>query len=178
MQLAPFRYGYEYTSAELREAQFLTLSKLPNTGMAVTLDIGNPEDIHPTNKRDVGMRLALWALANDYGRELVYSGPLFREIAIEGSALRVHFDHTGKGLQSIGGPPSHFEIAGSDREYHPAKAVIDGHTVVVSHPEVKAPVAVRYGWSNTAEPNLYNWEGLPATSFCSDGWPRVTERKK
>ena len=178
VQLAPFRYGYEYTGAELREAQFLTLSKLNHTGMAVTMDIGDPEDIHPTNKRDVGKRLALWALANDYGQDLVFSGPLYRDIIIEGSNIRVSFDHTGKGLQSLDGPLTHFEIAGADRVYHPANAEVDGHTVLVSHPEVKSPVAVRYGWSNTAEPNLYNWEGLPASSFCSDDWPRVTEGKK
>ena len=84
MQLAPFTYGVEHSSAELREAQFMTLSALKNTGMAVTLDIGNPEDIHPTNKRDVGKRLALWALAKDYGKDIVCSGPLYREIAVEG----------------------------------------------------------------------------------------------
>jgi sialate O-acetylesterase len=178
VQLAPYRYGNDPAGAELREAQFMTLSRLDNTGMAVTLDIGNPEDIHPANKRDVGKRLALWALARDYGKDPVYSGPLYSGMTIEGSAIRVAFEHTGKGLQSVGGPPTHFEIAGQDRVYHPARAVIDGHTVLVTHPDVKSPVAVRYGWSNTAEPNLYNWEGLPASSFCSDNWPRVTEGKR
>ncbi len=175
VQLAPFTYGVEHSSAELREAQFMTLSRLKNTGMAVTLDIGNPEDIHPTNKRDVGKRLALWALAKDYGKDIICSGPLYREIDIEGNTIRVSFDYTGRGLQSVGGPLTHFEIAGEDRIYHPANAVVDGHTVVVGHPDVKNPVAVRYAWTNTAVPNLFNWEGLPASSFCTDNWPRITE---
>lgn len=175
VQLAPYKYGTEHTSAELREAQFMTLSAIENTGMAVTLDIGNPENIHPTNKRDVGKRLALWALAKDYGQDLVYSGPLYRAIAIEGSTIRVSFDHTGKGLQSVAGPLTHFEIAGKDQVYHPAKAVVDGHTVLVGSSRVKNPVAVRFAWTNTAVPNLFNWEGLPASSFCTDGWPRITE---
>jgi sialate O-acetylesterase len=176
VQLAPYRYANEYTSAELREAQFLTLSKLKSTGMAVTLDIGNPDNIHPTNKRDVGKRLALWALANDYGRDLVYSGPLYREQTVEGSSIRIHFDHAGSGLVAKGGDLSHFEIAGEDEIYHSAKAVIDGETVVVSSSEVPAPVAVRFAWTNTAEPNLFNAEGLPASSFCTDQWKRLTNR--
>jgi len=175
VQIAPFQYGTEHTSAELREAQFMTLSALKNTGMAVTLDIGNPEDIHPTNKRDVGKRLALWALAKDYGVNHVCSGPLYRDIAIEGNNIRVSFDYAGKGLQSVGGPPTHFEIAGEDRVYHPADAVVEGFTVLVGSPDVEKPVAVRYAWTNTAVPNLFNWEGLPASSFCSDNWPRITE---
>lgn len=176
VQLAPYRYANEHTSAELREAQFLTLSKLKNTGMAVTLDIGNPDDIHPTNKRDVGKRLALWALANDYGKELVYSGPLYKEQAIEGSSIRIHFDHVGSGLVAKGGDLSHFEIAGEDQTYYPAKAVIDGESVVLSSKDVAAPVAVRFAWTNTAEPNLFNAEGLPASSFCTDTWKRITDR--
>jgi sialate O-acetylesterase len=176
VQLAPYRYATEHTSAELREAQFLTLSKLRNTGMAVTLDIGNPDDIHPTNKRDVGKRLALWALANDYGKELVYSGPLYRGQSEEGASIRIHFDHVGSGLEARGGDLTCFEIAGEDQQYHPARAVIDGETVVVSSSEVPAPLAVRFAWSNTAEPNLFNTEGLPASSFCTDTWKRLTDR--
>jgi sialate O-acetylesterase len=176
VQLAPYRYANEYTSAELREAQFLTLSKLRNTGMAVTLDIGNPDDIHPTNKRDVGKRLALWALARDYGKNLVYSGPLYRDQSVEGASIRIHFDHVGDGLVAQGGDLTHFEIAGEDQVYHPARAVIDGKTVVVSSSEVPIPVAVRFAWSNTAEPNLFNQEGLPASSFCTDSWKRITDR--
>jgi len=176
VQLAPYRYATEHTSAELREAQFLTLSKLRNTGMAVTLDIGNPDDIHPTNKRDVGKRLALWALARDYGEDLVCSGPLYREQSVEGSSIRIYFDYVGDGLLAKDGDLTHFEIAGEDQIYHPARAEIDGKTVVVSSNEVSAPVAVRFAWSNTAEPNLFNREGLPASSFCTDSWKRITDR--
>lgn len=178
VQIAPYNYGGEETSAELREAQFLTLSKIKNTGMAVTMDIGNPNDIHPTNKRDVGKRLALWALAKDYGKDLVYSGPLYREQTIEDSKIRIHFDNIGSGLVAEGGPLTHFEIADKDQVYYPADAVIDGETVLVSSASVISPVAVRYGWSNIAEPNLSNAEGLPASSFCTDSWRRITEDNK
>jgi sialate O-acetylesterase len=176
VQLAPFKYANEHTSAELREAQFLTLSRLKNTGMAVTLDIGNPDDIHPANKRDVGKRLALWALAKDYGKDLVYSGPLYREQKVEGTSIRLYFDHVGSGLVARDGDLTHFEIAGEDQVYHPAKASIDGKTVLVSSPRVSAPLAVRFAWSNTAEPNLFNQEGLPASSFCTDQWKRITDK--
>jgi len=178
VQIAPYNYGSNQSSPELREAQFLTLSRVKHTGMAVTMDIGNPDDIHPTNKRDVGKRLALWALAKDYGKKLVYSGPLYREQSVENNKIRIHFNCTGSGLKSDGGALTHFEIAGEDQVYHPAKAVIDGETVLVSASEVDSPVAVRYGWNNTAEPNLYNNEGLPASSFCTDSWKRITEGNK
>jgi len=176
VQLAPFKYANEHTSAELREAQFLTLSRLKNTGMAVTLDIGNPDDIHPANKRDVGKRLALWALSKDYGKDLIYSGPLYREQKVEGASIRLYFDHVGSGLVAREGDLSHFEIAGEDQVYHPANAVIDGETVLVSSSEVSQPAAVRFAWSNVAEPNFFNKEGLPASSFCTDPWKRITDR--
>lgn len=178
VQIAPYDYGPNQTSPELREAQFLTLSKVKHTGMAVTMDIGNPGDIHPTNKRDVGKRLALWALAKDYGKDVVYSGPLYREQNIEGEKIRIQFNCTGGGLVARGGALTHFEIAGSDQIYHPAEAVIDGETVVVSSTDVAAPEVVRYGWTNTAEPNLFNTEGLPASSFSTDNWKRITEGSK
>ncbi len=178
VQIAPYNYGFEETSVELREAQFLTLSKVKQTGMAVTMDIGNPNNIHPTNKRDVGKRLSLWALAKDYGKDLIYSGPLYSEQSIEDNKIRIHFSCTGSGLVARGGPLTHFEIAGEDQVYHPADAITDGETVVVSATEVASPVAVRYGWSNIAEPNLFNAEGLPASSFCTDSWKRITEGTK
>jgi sialate O-acetylesterase len=178
VQIAPYDYGPQQTSPELREAQLLTLDRVRHTGMAVTMDIGNPEDIHPANKRDVGKRLALWALAKDYGKDLVYSGPLYREQSVEGNQIRIHFDYKGSGLKAIGGPLRHFEIAGEDQVYHPAIAVIEDGTVVVSASEVPSPVAVRYGWSNTAEPNLFNKEGLPASSFRTDSWTRITAPDK
>jgi sialate O-acetylesterase len=178
VQIAPYDYGPGTNSAELREAQFLSLSKVKHTGMAVTMDIGNPDDIHPTNKRDVGKRLALWALAKDYGKELVFSGPIYRKQSIEDNRIRIYFNCTGSGLVAEGGPLTHFEIAGEDQVYHPALAVIEGETVVVSASEVPSPVAVRYGWSNIAEPNLFNNEGLPASSFSTDSWKRITEGNK
>jgi sialate O-acetylesterase len=178
VQLAPYRNTEEYSGAELREAQFLTLSRVEHTGMAVTLDIGDPDNIHPANKRDVGKRLALWALANDYGMEMEYSGPLYREQRVEGNSIRLFFDHAGSGLVSRDGLVTYLEIAGADRVYHPAMGFVDGNTLLVSSPEVPEPVAVRYGWRNTAEPNLFNREGLPASSFCTDPWPRVTEERR
>ncbi|MCK5173333.1 MAG: sialate O-acetylesterase, partial [Planctomycetes bacterium] len=132
VQLAPFNYGEERPSEELREAQFMTLS-LAKTGMAVTMDIGDPTNIHPTNKLDVGKRLALWALAKDYGmKKLVYSGPLYKSKKIERDKIRLSFNHVGSGLISTGGELTHFTIAGSDKEFVDAKAVIDGKTIVVS----------------------------------------------
>jgi len=173
VQIAPYDYGNpdDTTSALLREAQMHILSLLPNSGMAVTMDIGNPKDIHPTNKLDVAKRLSLWALAKTYGRDnIVYSGPLYREMKIEGSKIRLFFDHVGSGLTAKGGPLTHFTIAGEDKKFVPATAVIEGDTVVVFSPEVPKPVAVRYGFTNSAQPNLFNKEGLPASSFRTDNW--------
>lgn len=179
VQLAPFNYNSEKPSQELREAQLATLS-LKNTGMAVTMDIGNPTDIHPTNKLDVGKRLALWALAKDYRKKgLVYSGPLYRSMKIEGDKIRLSFNHTGSGLTTRDGKElTHFTIATEDKNFVQAKAAIDGKTVIVSSEGVKKPVAVRYGWSNAAQPNLANKEGLPASSFRTDKWPGKTHHNR
>ncbi|MFN2372866.1 MAG: sialate O-acetylesterase [Cyclonatronaceae bacterium] len=169
VQIAPYDYGETVpgATAELREAQMQAL-KLENTGMVVTMDIGNPANIHPANKQDVGRRLALWALARTYGRDnLVFSGPLFDRVEVVKNRAVVHFSHTGTGLYAPDETVSHFELAGPDMRYHPAKAVIDGHTVVVSSPLVAEPSAVRYAWSDKAEPNLFNREGLPAAPFRS-----------
>ena len=177
-QIAPFNYGSEYICPELQEAQLMTLS-VPNTGMAVTTDIGNIYDIHPRNKQLVGKRLALWALAKDYGRkDIVYSGPLYRSMNKEGDKIHIFFDHTGSGLVHMGGPVSYLTIAGKDRIFVKADSEIKNNTLVVYSPEVKEPVAVRYGWSNTAVPNLFNFEGLPASPFRTDDWPGVTYDKK
>lgn len=168
VQIAPYRYR-NVNSAFLREAQLQTL-QTPKTGMAVTMDIGNLRDIHPKNKQEVGRRLALWALAKDYGKSVAYSGPLFHKHAVEGAKIRVQFAHA-KGLATRDGkPPSHFEVAGSDKVFHPAKAVIDGDDVVVAADAVAKPVAVRYAFSNEAEPNLMNGARLPASSFRTDSW--------
>lgn len=177
VQLAPYRYRNldPRMCAELWEAQRLTL-QVPNTGMAVTMDIGNIEDIHPKNKQDVGRRLALWALAKDYGQEdLVYSGPLYDAMEVEENQIRLRFTHVGSGLASMdGGPLSHFTIAGSDGQFVPAEAVIDGETVVVSSEAISQPVAVRFAWRDDAEPNFANQEGLPASPFRTDEFPLLT----
>jgi len=170
VQIAPFGYGGDQgEAAELREAQTLTLS-VPNTGMAVTMDIGDPGDIHPKNKQDVGRRLALWALARDYGRaDIDPCGPLLKETRREGAALRLSFEH-GEGLTSHGEPLEHFAVAGSDRVFHPARAVIEGQTIKVESAEVPEPVAVRFAWGAADITRLWNGAGLPAPSFRSDDW--------
>lgn len=184
VQLAPYKYDKNRDALELPElweAQTKTLTASKNTGMAVTTDIGDLADIHPKNKQDVGLRLALWALAKDYGqKDLVYSGPLYESHAVEGNKIRVKFKHA-TGLQAKSGEPQLFTIAGEDMKFVPAKAVIDGETVVVSSDEVAKPVAVRYGWSEWAEPeqyNLFNKAGLPASPFRTDDFPQVTAGRK
>ena len=154
----------------LWEAQVASL-KVPHTGMAVTTDlVDNLGDIHPRNKFDVGNRLALWALAKDYKRDLVYSGPLYKSMKVEGT-VRLSFAHVGGGLKSRDGKPlSEFEIAGADGKFVPATATIDGDRIVVQAKEVAAPAQVRFGWRNVANPNLVNKEGLPASPFRTDHW--------
>jgi sialate O-acetylesterase len=163
VQLANFKANPSWP--EIREAQRQTLS-LANTGMAVTIDIGNPTNIHPTNKQDVGLRLALAARAVAYGEKLEYSGPMFRQATREGSSIRVWFDHAG-GLMAKGGDLRGFEMAGPNGKFSPATAKLDGVTVVVSSTEVAAPVLVRYGWADNPDCNLYNAAGLPASPFRS-----------
>ncbi len=181
VQLAPFRYGNldPREMAELREAQMAAL-QLPHTGVAVTTDIGNVKDIHPKNKQEVGRRLALWALANTYGKDdVVFSGPIFEKAVVEGDKIRVHFTHVGGGLTTRDGKaPSDFTIAAEDGEFVPAQAVIDGETVVVSSEQVKNPVAVRYAWRDDAEPNLANKEGLPASPFRTDRFELLTKGRR
>jgi len=171
VQIAPGGFYAKGKLPELWEDQVETL-KVPNTGMAVVHDIGNLKDIHPRNKRDVGARLALWALAKEYGKEgLVYSGPLFKKIEITGNKIVVLFDHSGSGLSTKDGKaPDWFEIAGEDKKFVKADAQIQGGTVVVSSKTVAKPVAVRFAWNEMAEPNLKNTEGLPASPFRSDDW--------
>jgi len=172
VQLAPFKYGGNPAAlAGIWEAQTATLA-VPHTGMAVTVDISNLADIHPKNKQDVGKRLALWALAKDYGmKDMVYSGPLYKSLKVEGAKIRLTFDHVGGGLVSRDGKPLNwFTIAGADKTFVPAKAEIDGDTVVVQADAVAQPVAVRFGWDQTAEPNLSNKAGLPASPFRTDKW--------
>ncbi|MEM6645440.1 MAG: sialate O-acetylesterase [Bacteroidota bacterium] len=160
--------------AELREAQTMTLDAVPNTAQAVIIDIGEADDIHPRNKQDVGKRLALAALALEYDRNVVYSGPSYREMTVEGNEVMLDFDHIGSGLEARGDALSGFAIAGADSVFVWADARIDGDRVVVSSPDVSAPIAVRYGWANNPAVNLYNADGLPASPFRTDDWPGVT----
>jgi sialate O-acetylesterase len=160
--------------AELREAQAQALRE-PRTAMVVALDIGESGDIHPRNKREVGRRLALAALRLVYRRDLVASGPVLASAAREGAAMRVRFQSVASGLDtSDGGPPQGFLIAGADRVWHRANARIEVDTVVVSSPEVPAPVAVRYGWANDPPNTLRNQADLPAAPFRTDDWPTLT----
>ena len=175
VQLAPFNYGnqegIQFFLPQIWEAQAATLS-VPNTGMAVTTDIGDPKDVHPRNKQEVGRRLALWALAKTYGRDdVTYSGPLYKSMEVEGNTIRLTFDHIGSGLMSGDEKPlTWFQIAGEDEQFAEAEATIDGDTVLVSSDAVANPVAVRFGWHQSAEPNFVNKEGLPASPFRTDSW--------
>jgi len=166
VQIANFKSGPSENWAAIREGQLQTL-ELRNTAMAVTIDIGNPDDVHPTDKLDVGLRLARAARAVSYGEAIEYSGPLYRQATTEGSSIRVWFDHA-KGLAAKGGELTGFEVAGRDGQFSPATASIDGATVVVTSPSVAEPVAVRYGWANSPTCNLFNGEGLPASPFTSE----------
>jgi sialate O-acetylesterase len=164
--------------AELREAQLTTL-ELRNTGMAVIIDIGEANDIHPKNKQDVGKRLALWALARNHDKNVVYSGPLFKSMDRKDNKIILRFNHVGGGLVAKdGGPLKGFAIAGPDRKFVWADARIEGDTVVVSSDKVPEPTAVRYAWADNPVCNLYNKAGLPASPFRTDTWPGVTVDKK
>jgi len=169
VQIAPFDYGSITQSEKLREAQFKTLS-VPYTGMAVTLDIGNPKNVHPADKTDVGDRLAFWALAKNYGKNIPFSGPQYKSVEVNGNKLILSFDYAESGLVLKEGTADNFLIAGSDSIFMPATVQIVGQTLEVSNPKVKNPVAVRYAWTNTAQGSLFNNDGLPASSFRTDNW--------
>ncbi len=174
VQIAPWSGG-GYAPGQLPalwEAQVESL-KIPGTGMAVVTDlVDNIADIHPKNKRDVGNRLALWALAKSYGQsDLIYSGPLYQSMKIEGANIRLQFAHCGAGLKTRDGQPlSEFQIAAADGKFVPATAKIDGQTVLVTSAEIAAPRQVRFGWHKLANPNLMNSAGLPASPFHTDNW--------
>jgi len=159
--------------AELRDAQFNGL-QLPHTGMAVIIDIGNSDNIHPKNKQEVGRRLALIALAKNYGKKIEYSGPLYTSFKKKDNSIIIDFDHA-KGLHAESDQLKGFEIAGKDHIFHWANASIDGNTIAVSSPEVNAPIAVRYSWADNPKGNLYNHAGLPASPFRTDNWPGITD---
>jgi sialate O-acetylesterase len=154
----------------IREGQAAVLS-LPHTAMAVTIDIGDPKDVHPHNKAPLGERLTRIAMANVYGRKEEYSGPVYESMKVSGGTIRVKFSHLGGGLTAKDGPLKWFAIAGADQKFVPAEARIEGDTVVVSSPAVSAPVAVRYAWDNYPDGcNLFNAAGLPAAPFRTDRW--------
>jgi len=160
--------------AELREAQTMALS-VPKTGQAVIIDIGEARDIHPKNKQDVGKRLALNALAKDYGKSVNFSGPMFKSVQFSGNEATIQFDHA-EGLHSQNGPLKHFQIAGNDQKFVWADAKIEGNTVIVSSKSIKNPAAVRYAWADNPEGcNLYNAADLPACPFRTDSWKGVTQ---
>ena len=155
--------------AELREAQYLTTKALPNVGVALAIDIGEADDIHPTNKQEVGRRLALGALALTYGKDVEASGPVYKGMKAEGRTVRLSFDHLGGGLAAKGdGPLEGFAVAGEDGKFAWAEAKIEGDTVVLSAPAVENPTAVRYAWADNPACNLYNQAGLPAVPFRTD----------
>jgi sialate O-acetylesterase len=168
--------------AKHREGQLKSLS-IPNTGMAVIMDIGAAGDIHPKNKQDVGKRLAAWALAKDFGKKVECSGPLYRKCQVEGNKIRIEFDHAESGLmvgekkgldpvqETADGKVKWISIAGEDKKFYWAEAAIDGKTLVVSSDKVPNPVAVRYAFAmNPQGANLYNKDGLPASPFRTDNW--------
>jgi sialate O-acetylesterase len=161
--------------AELREAQLKTLA-LPNTGMAVTIDIGDAKDIHPKNKQEVGRRLALNALGKFYGKEIIYSGPIYKSMAVNGKEITLSFEHVNGGLKAHGSDElKGFSIAGADKKFYWADAKIVGETVVVSSAKVTDPVAVRYAWAINPVCNLCNKADLPASPFRTDQWKGITE---
>ncbi len=168
VQISAFTSVPQEDWAVIREAQRRTLS-VANTAMAVTIDIGNPTNVHPADKQDVGHRLALAALALAYGEQIEYSGPLYRQAAVNDHAMQIWFSHTTGGLfVKDGGPLKGFEIAGPDHTFVPAMARIDGDTVLVSSPDVPNPAYVRYGWANYPIVNLVNGAGLPASPFTTE----------
>ncbi len=169
----------ESTWAELREAQLKTALHLNNTGLAVTIDIGEADDIHPKNKQDVGIRLALAARANTYGEKISYSGPVYDSYIIDGHTIKISFKHTDGGLKTLNSEElKGFTIAGVNHEFHWANAEIKGNEVWVSCPEVSFPVAVRYAWADNPLCSLYNGAGLPASPFRTDDWQGITWGRK
>jgi sialate O-acetylesterase len=164
--------------AELREAQSMAL-ELPNTGMAVTIDIGDAKDIHPKNKQDVGKRLALNALAKVYKKDIPYSGPMYKSMKVDGNKINLQFNNTNGGLKiKEDNELKGFAIAGEDKKFVWAKAEIRGDEIIVWNTDIKKPVAVRYAWASNPICNLYNGAGLPASPFRTDDWKGKTYGKK
>jgi sialate O-acetylesterase len=179
VQLAPFQGNMNRPLwPELREAQLLTAQTVPNVGMVVITDVGDKMEIHPKENDPVGLRLALAARALAYGEPIDWSGPVFDKAQMKDHRAILTFKHVGGGLVARDGPLKGFTICGPDGQFHPAQAEIVGDTIVVFHPDVKEPVAVRYGWENYPEVNLWNRAGLPATPFRTDDFPLLTGPKE
>jgi sialate O-acetylesterase len=158
--------------AELREAQTQVANTVPKAGQALAIDIGEPNDIHPQNKEDVGKRLARAALAIGYGKPVEYSGPVYDSMKVEGNKVRISFKHLGGGLIAKDGVVKGFTVAGADKVFQNAEAKIEGDQIVLWSDQVQQPVAVRYGWANNPAVTLYNKENLPAVPFRTDAWAR------
>ncbi|HEV2455435.1 MAG TPA: sialate O-acetylesterase [Verrucomicrobiae bacterium] len=167
----------ESSWAELREAQALTAANTPHSGLAVTIDTGDPDNIHPMDKEIVGDRLAFCALNQYYGKNIPFQGPTFVSMKRVDGSLKLKFAHTDGGLVAKGGVPEEFSVAGPDRKWHWADAKIEGNAVIVSSPDVPDPVAARYAWQSFPKATLYNGAGLPAVPFRTDAWPESTQPK-
>ena len=182
VQLAAFQDTYpeprDNNWAELREAQALTVRNVSHTGLAVAIDIGEAKDIHPKNKQEVGRRLALCALGRTYGKKIEWSGPWYKSMQTTDNGIRLSFDHADGGLMAKGGKLTGFAMAGDDRKFVWADAVVEGNTILVSSPKISKPAAVRYAWDINPVCNLYNQAGLPAVPFRTDDWPMVTQDHK
>lgn len=181
VQLAPYMKiqskPQESHWAELREAQLFTANACPNTAMAVITDVGNPDDIHPTQKEPVGARLAIAARKIAYGENIVFSGPIYKGMKVCKNSIKLYFNHVGGGLVAKGGELTGFTIAGKDRKFVNATAkIVDDNKVIVSSPAVTQPVAVRYGWAHCPVVNLWNKEDLPASPFRTDDFDGVTAK--
>jgi sialate O-acetylesterase len=164
--------------AELREAQAMTARSVPNSGLAETIDIGDAANIHAADKQDVGDRLALLALAKEYGMDQPFSGPVFERAENLPGAFKLYFSHTDGGLIAKGEKPGEFSLAGADHKWFWADATIESNTVVVTSPQVPNPVAVRYAWQSNPIATLFNGAGLPAVPFRTDDWPGITAKAK
>lgn len=161
--------------AELRESQAVAAQTVDNSGLAVTIDTGEADNIHPKDKLVVGERLAYWALAKEYGEKIPFQGPTFKSVEPLPGALKIEFDHADGGLVAKGGELAEFSVAGKDREWHWAGAKIDGDSIIVSSPLVPDPQAARYAWQANPKATLFNGAGLPAAPFRTDAWPELTQ---